>query len=61
MCGIPSALETPKRSSPKNDHRGFEILYLHGGVVRKYRPDFLVRLASGDMMVLETKGIIPDD
>ncbi len=25
-------------------------------VVRKYRPDFLIRLASGDMLVLETKG-----
>jgi type III restriction enzyme len=25
-------------------------------VVRKYRPDFLVRLESGDILVLETKG-----
>ena len=40
----------------KNDHLGFEVLYVHGGVVRKYRPDFLVRLASGEMLVLETKG-----
>ncbi|MBN1936965.1 MAG: DEAD/DEAH box helicase family protein [Anaerolineae bacterium] len=40
----------------KNDHLGFEVLYLYRGVVRKYRPDFLVRLASGDMLVLETKG-----
>ena len=40
----------------KNDHLGFEILYIYRGVVRKYRPDFLVRLASGDMLVLETKG-----
>jgi type III restriction enzyme len=24
--------------------------------VRKYRPDFLVRLKNGDMLVLETKG-----
>ena len=40
----------------KNDHLGFEILYVDGGVVRKYRPDFLVRLTSGDMLVLETKG-----
>ena len=29
---------------------------LHRGVVRKFRPDFLVRLKSGDMLVLETKG-----
>ncbi|MGQ9675353.1 MAG: BPTD_3080 family restriction endonuclease [Chloroflexota bacterium] len=40
----------------KNDHLGFEVLYIYRGVVRKYRPDFLVRLANGDMLVLETKG-----
>jgi len=40
----------------KNDHLGFEVLYVYRGVVRKYRPDFLIRLASGDMLVLETKG-----
>ena len=40
----------------KNDHLGFEVFYVHRGVVRKYRPDFLVRLKSGDMLVLETKG-----
>jgi len=40
----------------KNDHLGFEVFYVHRGVVRKYRPDFLVRLTSGDMLVLETKG-----
>ena len=40
----------------KNDHLGFEVFYVHRGVVRKYRPDFLIRLNSGDMLVLETKG-----
>ena len=40
----------------KNDHLGFEVFYLDRGVVRKYRPDFLIRLVSGDMLVLETKG-----
>ena len=40
----------------KNDHLGFEVFYVHRGVVRKYRPDFLIRLTSGDMLVLETKG-----
>ena len=40
----------------KNDHLGFEVLYIDRGVVRKYRPDFLIRLATGDMLVLETKG-----
>jgi len=40
----------------KNDHIGFEIPYLYQGVVRKYRPDFLVRLVNGEMLILETKG-----
>jgi type III restriction enzyme len=40
----------------KNDHLGFEIFYIYRGVVRKYRPDFLVRLKNGEMLVLETKG-----
>ncbi|MEZ0396689.1 MAG: BPTD_3080 family restriction endonuclease [Anaerolineales bacterium] len=40
----------------KNDHIGFEIPYLYQGIVRKYRPDFLVRLTNGDMLILETKG-----
>ena len=40
----------------KNDHLGFEVFYVFQGVVRKYRPDFLIRLTSGTMLVLETKG-----
>jgi type III restriction enzyme len=40
----------------KNDHLGFEVLYVYRGIVRKYRPDFLVRLTNGEMLVLETKG-----
>lgn len=40
----------------KNDHLGFEVLYIYRGVVRKYRPDFLVHLQNGNMLVLETKG-----
>ncbi len=40
----------------KNDHLGFEVFYVYHGVVRKYRPDFIVRLSSGDILVLETKG-----
>ncbi len=31
----------------KNDHLGFEILYIFKGEVRKYRPDFIVRLKNG--------------
>ncbi|MGE5528744.1 MAG: BPTD_3080 family restriction endonuclease [Patescibacteria group bacterium] len=40
----------------KNDHLGFEIFYVYQGVVHRYRPDFLIRLANGTMLVLEVKG-----
>ena len=40
----------------KNDHLNFEIVYLHQGVIAKYRPDFLVRLANGTMLIFEVKG-----
>ena len=40
----------------KNDHLGFEILYVYKGVVHKFRPDFLIGLANGTMLVLEVKG-----
>ena len=40
----------------KNDHLGFEIVYIYKGVVRKYIPDYLVRLDNGKTLVLETKG-----
>jgi type III restriction enzyme len=40
----------------KNDHLGFEILHVYRGVVRKYRPDFLIRYKADNFLVLETKG-----
>jgi type III restriction enzyme len=40
----------------KNDHLGFEILYVYRGVVRKYRPDYLIRMKAGSYLVLEVKG-----
>lgn len=40
----------------KNDHLGFEITYSYRGVIRKFRPDYLVRLTNGKMLVLEVKG-----
>jgi type III restriction enzyme len=40
----------------KNDHLGFEVVYVFDGVVKKYYPDFLVKLSDGKMLVLETKG-----
>ena len=41
----------------KNDHLGFTILYNHKGVIRKFYPDFILRLVNGEYMVLETKGV----
>lgn len=40
----------------KNDHIGFEVGYLFKGAFRKYRPDYLIRLANDAMLVLEVKG-----
>lgn len=40
----------------KNDHLGFQVLYLWNGSKRKFIPDFLVRYRSGKTLVLEVKG-----
>lgn len=40
----------------KNDHLGFEITYSFRGIIRKFRPDYMVRLANSKMLVLEVKG-----
>ncbi len=40
----------------KNDHIGFFVLYTHKGVVRKYYPDFIIRLSNGKHLILEVKG-----
>ncbi len=40
----------------KNDHLGFEIVYVHQGIIRKYRPDFLIRFKAGNYLILEEKG-----
>ncbi len=44
------------RSWVKNDHIGFEITYSFKGIIHKFRPDYLVRLTNGKMLVLEVKG-----
>ena len=41
----------------KNDHLGFVINYVFNGVIHKFYPDFLIKLANGKMLVLEIKGI----
>jgi len=40
----------------KNDHLGFAILYNHEGIIRKYYPDFVIKLKNGQHLILETKG-----
>ena len=44
----------------KNDHLGFQVLYLWGGSKRKYVPDFLIRFKSGQTLALEIKGVDSD-
>ena len=45
----------------KNDHLGFEIHYVYRGILRKYRPDFIVKMQSGNHIILETKGLDRDE
>lgn len=40
----------------KNDHLGFVVHYTFEGEVHPYYPDFLLRLRTGEKLVLETKG-----
>jgi type III restriction enzyme len=44
----------------KNDHLGFEILYMYKGVIRKYIPDFLIRLSNQSHLIIEVKGQVTD-
>lgn len=41
----------------KNDHLGFDIYYTYGGIVRRYIPDFIVKLKNQEYLVIETKGL----
>lgn len=40
----------------KNDHLGFQVHYMWNGSMRRYVPDFFVRLVNGKTLVLEIKG-----
>jgi type III restriction enzyme len=40
----------------KNDHLSFEIRYIFNGREHKYRPDFLIRFQSSEILALEVKG-----
>ena len=41
----------------KNEHLGFEIQYVHKGVLKQYIPDFIVRLTDKSHLILEVKGV----
>ena len=40
----------------KNDHLGFAIIYNYQGIVNRYFPDFIIKLKTGEHLILETKG-----
>lgn len=40
----------------KNDHLGFEITYSFRGIIRKFRPDYMLRFTGGKILILEVKG-----
>jgi type III restriction enzyme len=40
----------------KNERLGFVIPYRREGIQRKYFPDFIVELADGEKLIIETKG-----
>ena len=40
----------------KNDHLNFVVYYNFQGVVRRYFPDFIIKLKSGENLIIETKG-----
>lgn len=44
----------------KNDHLGFQVPYRKDGVRRRYMPDFIVDLVSGERLVVEIKGQMGD-
>lgn len=44
------------QSFVKNDHLGFTIHYNYQGIIRKYYPDFIIKMSNGKHLVLEIKG-----
>ena len=41
----------------KNNHLGFQIKYVHNGVIYEYFPDFIVKLSDNSHLILEVKGV----
>jgi type III restriction enzyme len=45
------------KSFVKNDHLGFVIYYNFNGVIRRYFPDYIIKLSNDEHLVLEVKGV----
>jgi type III restriction enzyme len=56
MCAVLDAEDNNVEAWVKNHRLYLEIPYLYFGVTFRYRPDFVVRLKSGLMVLLEGKG-----
>lgn len=58
MTDTPIALETSilVEAYAKNDHVGLQVHYTWRGVQRRGLPDFLIRVSTGNPLVLEAKG-----
>lgn len=44
------------KSFVKNDHLNFVVFYNFQGVVRRFFPDFIIKLTTGENLIIETKG-----
>lgn len=44
------------KSFVKNDHLNFVVYYNYQGVVKRYFPDFICKMANGENLIIETKG-----
>jgi hypothetical protein len=52
----PAPINPTPRGAPSRPPFYCTFPYVFKGVVLKYRPDYLIRLTSGKMLVLEVKG-----
>jgi type III restriction enzyme len=56
MCAVLDADDSPVSAWVKNHRLFLEIPYLYFGSTHRYRPDFVARLTSGEILLLEGKG-----
>lgn len=56
MCAVLDSDDVPVEAWVKNHKLHLEIPYLYFGASHRYRPDFIVRLTSGRIVLLEGKG-----